>query len=211
RLALEELHGQERGRTVAAEVEDAAHVRVADLARELDLALEALEGAGPLGQIGPDRLQRHADAELEVLGGVDLAHAALGEEAEHAVAAGDQIVGVELPRAPGRPPLERGGPRLLHPRSSILRSMVDDTTAIPASAGPARRRPEARLLLVHPPELARAIELRADETIIGRAPEGLAHPTLSRRHLAVRWDGAIWRHVAADLGSKNGSAVDGTA
>jgi DNA-binding NtrC family response regulator len=89
-----------------------------------------------------------------------------------------------------------------------------DTTAIPAAPERARRRPDARLLIVHPPEVAGTIRLGAGETVIGRAPEGgaaIAHPTLSRRHLAVRWDGAIWRYVVADLGSKNGSSVDGAA
>src|SRR5262249_16775015 len=89
-----------------------------------------------------------------------------------------------------------------------------DTTAIPAAPERSRRRPEARLLVVHPPEVAGAVPLAGAEVVIGRAPEGgasIAHPTLSRRHLALRWDGAVWKHVLADLGSKNGSSVDGTA
>jgi transcriptional regulator with PAS, ATPase and Fis domain len=67
---------------------------------------------------------------------------------------------------------------------------------------------------VHPPELARAVDLDGD-AVIGRAtgdePGGtnLAHPTLSRRHLAIRWERSAARFLAEDLGSKNGSWIDG--
>src|SRR5215471_18450645 len=90
----------------------------------------------------------------------------------------------------------------------------DSTTAVPSRKERARRRPEARLVLVHPPELAAEMELAGAESVFGRAPDGgvsIAHPTLSRRHLGVRWDGGVWKYVASDLGSKNGSSVDGTA
>ena len=83
-----------------------------------------------------------------------------------------------------------------------------ETTATPSAERRPRRRPDARLIAVHPPEAAAVIELTGDEVVIGREEGSIQHRTLSRRHLAVRWDSASWARVAVDLGSKNGSAVD---
>src|SRR5690606_33702313 len=37
------------------------------------------------------------------------------------------------------------------------------------------------------------------------------HATVSRRHLAISWDGRSHAHVVADLESRNGSWLDGSA
>ena len=98
------------GLGVGAELEDPADVPVGDAPRELDLALEALERRGIVRGRGADRLERHALGELEVLGLVDLAHAALRQEAQDAIAIGQDEPRPEPPR-PGRERLEPVGGR----------------------------------------------------------------------------------------------------
>jgi len=71
-----------------------------------------------------------------------------------------------------------------------------------------------RLTLVYPRELQRTIELDKTPRILGRLAEPplgstIAHRTVSRRHLELRWDETVSRHLARDLGSRNGSAVFG--
>ena len=93
-------------------------------------------------------------------------------------------------------------------------SLPGDTTALPPAAVSTQpRRPlDARLIVVHPPELAAETALASAEVVLGRATQGgfsMPHPTLSRRHLAFRWEGGAGRRTACDLGSKNGSSIDG--
>ena len=113
RLPREQLHGQEqdlgrrlarRPRAVEAEVEDAADVRVRDLAGELDLAHEAVDGLRVLRDLGPDGLERHPLAQAQVLRLVDRSHRALGDEPQDAVALGQHVAGRERqrPRVRGR-------------------------------------------------------------------------------------------------------------
>lgn len=50
--------------------------------------------------------------------------------------------------------------------------------------------------------------------VLGRAPDDpsmppIFHPTVSRAHLCVEWDAPRRAHVVRDLGSRNGSMVDG--
>ena len=89
RPPVEELHREERDpplrSLVKAEVEDPADVRVRHLPGEEDLAAEAL--AGLLLARGAQRSEGDDGAELEVLGLVDVAHAAAPEGATDAVAA----------------------------------------------------------------------------------------------------------------------------
>src|SRR5262249_36890660 len=69
---------------VIADVEDAAHGGMRDLARELDFAPEPLERAGIIDDVGAHGLERDAFLELEIVGFVDLAHPALRDEADDA-------------------------------------------------------------------------------------------------------------------------------
>ncbi|MCA9650008.1 MAG: sigma 54-interacting transcriptional regulator [Myxococcales bacterium] len=67
---------------------------------------------------------------------------------------------------------------------------------------------------MHPRGLRWSQALDESPTIIGRieSPEvarGLGHGTVSRRHLELRWDAAEGRYWGRDLGSHNGSRVDG--
>src|SRR6185503_4558071 len=77
-------------------------------------------------------------------------------------------------------------------------------------------RVRARLLVVYPPELAVTLNLGAERAILGRKPEDdllprINHPTVSRSHFAIEWDGAQKSHFGTDLGSHNGSWVNGVA
>ena len=71
-----------------ADVVDAADVRVGDLQGGLDLVEEAVEARLIALHRLRQELQRHRLAELEVVGAVDLAHAAAAEQADDAVALG---------------------------------------------------------------------------------------------------------------------------
>lgn len=92
--------------------------------------------------------------------------------------------------------------------------MSDDQAMRDAPASRSARQPRARLRAVHPSELRWAIELGPRPAELGRVtteggPPPLIHGTVSRRHFEVRWDEHFRRHVGRDLGSHNGSRVDG--
>jgi hypothetical protein len=83
-----------------------------------------------------------------------------------------------------------------------------------AAASRPAHEPRARLRAVHPPDLRWTLELGRAEAELGRiagegGPPALVHGTVSRRHFGVRWDDGRQRHVGRDLGSHNGSRVDG--
>ncbi len=88
-----------------------------------------------------------------------------------------------------------------------------ETTATPAVITRERRRPAARLVVVHPPELARAVPLESARVRLGRVAAEcdvvIVHPTVSRLHLTITWELTGGRHVATDAGSKNGTWIDG--
>jgi transcriptional regulator with GAF, ATPase, and Fis domain len=72
----------------------------------------------------------------------------------------------------------------------------------------------ARMRLVHPHAAACVIALRGDMTVLGRNPDDPETPPLlddqvSRRHFEIVWDRARHAHTGRDLGSRNGSFVDG--
>jgi len=76
------------------------------------------------------------------------------------------------------------------------------------------RRTACRLSVVHPPELRAAIDLGDAALVIGREDDGagtlaVAHRTVSRRHVELRWDPRTASHLVRDLGSRNGSAIHG--
>jgi hypothetical protein len=107
RLAGEQLHAEEADlrplsfrllQAVAEQVEDAAHIRVGDLAGQLDLAPEAVEGAFEVGDLGANRLQGYAVAQLEILGLVDVPHAAVADEADDLEAPRQHLPGCQMDR-----------------------------------------------------------------------------------------------------------------
>ena len=76
-LAVDELHGEEVLPVDLADVVDAADVGMRDLARDAHLGVEALEPRrDPRARLAREELQRDRLAELQVVGAVDLAHAA---------------------------------------------------------------------------------------------------------------------------------------
>lgn len=78
------------------------------------------------------------------------------------------------------------------------------------------REPRARLRAIHPTNLRWILELSHQPAIIGRLTGEVDSPslrngTVSRRHFEVHWDEARECHVGHDVGSHNGSRVDGQA
>src|SRR6185295_2524381 len=102
---LDEGHGDELERAFLAEVVDPHHVAMADLAREQDLALEALERLRVRQDLRVDRLERDGAAEREIVRLVDHAAAALAEDGEDLVTLADPLAWREgrRARAPGGP------------------------------------------------------------------------------------------------------------
>ena len=74
-----------------------------------------------------------------------------------------------------------------------------------------RKNTWARLLVVHPPELAATLPLDPPQTTIGRdasdADQVVEHATVSRRHLSIRRDGLS--AIAVDQQSRNGTWING--
>ena len=127
--SLHVRHRDVRGAVDLAEIVDANHVLVRDLAREEKLTLEAaLERLGGLGVVGvwrPDDLHGDCDLEHLVPGLIDRAHPAGAEQPDDVipgaeiVADGERTAACESPRAAcagGR--IRRGGPRVRHRRSA---------------------------------------------------------------------------------------------
>ncbi|MCK6550458.1 sigma-54-dependent Fis family transcriptional regulator [Myxococcota bacterium] len=95
---------------------------------------------------------------------------------------------------------------------------VDETFDSSAETGSGAHAREggvrARLVSAFPRALSVSIDLGEDRVVLGRQPDEatsppIHHPTVSRAHYAIEWDAAAGVHVGRDLGSRNGSAVDG--
>ncbi|MFO0556568.1 MAG: sigma 54-interacting transcriptional regulator [Polyangiales bacterium] len=68
----------------------------------------------------------------------------------------------------------------------------------------------ARWTVVFPRELAAVFELGRARVVVGRGGDvRLLHKTVSRAHAAIEWDEAVGAHRVEDLGSHNGTSVDG--
>lgn len=77
------------------------------------------------------------------------------------------------------------------------------------------KRTEARLRVVYPFDLKATYALTGDRLVIGRRPDEpsqprLSHPTVSRHHLVIEWDDRAGAHVGTDMGSRNGTWIDGS-
>ena len=92
------------------------------------------------------------------------------------------------------------------------RMTSEETVKAPMGAAVLPPETHSRLVVVFPPELEGVHELAGSTLVLGRKPgDGwvLDHPTVSRRHFAVTWDPESAAHLGADLGSSNGSRIDG--
>ena len=112
-LAVHVLHREEVLAVDLADVVDAADVGVRDLARDAHLGVEALEAVLLRSESPRQELQRDRLAELQVVGAIDLAHAAAPEQADDPVALGEHRAGRE---AAGLDRIGRGQPADLRGR-----------------------------------------------------------------------------------------------
>jgi transcriptional regulator with GAF, ATPase, and Fis domain len=90
---------------------------------------------------------------------------------------------------------------------------MDETVQSPMGRVDDERPAGARLVVVFPSTVRAVVPLGEGELVMGRKPGDRGHlvddPTVSRRHFAVRWDEAGSHHVGLDLGSRNGSRIEG--
>lgn len=87
-------------------------------------------------------------------------------------------------------------------------ALADDSLRPPANAQ------VTRLVIVYPRTQAGVYLLGDVEAVLGRhpgpaIPVAVMHPTVSRRHAVFRWDPGARRHTVADLGSRNGTWLNG--
>jgi transcriptional regulator with GAF, ATPase, and Fis domain len=88
-------------------------------------------------------------------------------------------------------------------------------TTVTRRGGSPAAKPTARgrVCIVFPPSLRGEAALGGEALVLGRQPEagGLAvdEGTVSRRHATLTWNPSLGMHEAQDLGSRNGSSVDG--
>src|SRR5262245_12564854 len=99
-------------------------------------------------------------------------------------------------------------------RNEAVDETLDSTAKKKRAADPEEERVLGRLVAAYPPELAVAIDLARERTILGRIPDDAAsppiyHPTVSRAHFAIEWDPSVRAHVGRGLGSRNGASIDG--
>ena len=98
-LAVDELHRQEREALGFADVVDAAHVGVRDLAGVANLRSEPLERARHVQERTRQELDRDGLLELEVVGAIHHAHTPARQDSDDAVAPDQHLPGCELPTA----------------------------------------------------------------------------------------------------------------
>jgi transcriptional regulator with GAF, ATPase, and Fis domain len=96
-------------------------------------------------------------------------------------------------------------------RNSELQAL---TTEVAGSAVSPELEPRAAALhVVYPPELVQTITLDRPQMTLGRQPgDGtppLLHTLVSRKHFTIAWDAEHHFHTGVDLGSSNGSSIDG--
>ncbi|SFF21117.1 DNA-binding transcriptional response regulator, NtrC family, contains REC, AAA-type ATPase, and a Fis-type DNA-binding domains [Nannocystis exedens] len=104
------------------------------------------------------------------------------------------------------------GPRKFEKTPFEQRS-AEETASTERSARICAAPRTARLVLVHPRGLGEPQALGEAPVVLGRQRDAgqlvAAHKTVSRRHATFCWDPAAGCHTVADLGSRNGTWVDG--
>jgi len=90
----------------------------------------------------------------------------------------------------------------------------DLTVSLERKPGPRVTRPVAQLRIIHPEDMLVSVGLARPSVVLGRKPDDastppLNHKTVSRRHFVVEWSSVHRCHLGKDLGSRNGSWVNG--
>jgi len=109
-------------------------------------------------------------------------------------------------------------PRPARESSGAMAAKDSRSTVASISTSPSLRAPPVvgRLSVVFPPScLPASVLVTTTPVVVGREPDegGLRvpHETVSRRHARLAWDGERACHTVEDLGSFNGSRLDGQA
>jgi hypothetical protein len=103
-LAVDVLHGEEPPALRLAEVVEAAHVLVRHLASDAQLVVKLRQVFGVGGDAFREELQRDRLLERQVVGAVDLAHAAPAQQGNQSIAPRDDRSGIETSRRPSIEP-----------------------------------------------------------------------------------------------------------
>ena len=109
-LAVDVFHRQERVPIDFVDVVDAADVGVRHLTRHPHFGVELRQPRRIAVDVRRQELQRDRLTELQIVGAIDLAHAAAAEPPDDAVAAAEERAGLEaavVDRARGRQPAAR--------------------------------------------------------------------------------------------------------
>ncbi len=109
-LAVDVLHRQERRAVDLVDVVDAADVRVRHLTCHADFGVELRQARRVAIDVGRQKLERDLLSELQIVGAVDLAHAAAADALDDAIAAAEERARLEsavVDRARGGEPSAR--------------------------------------------------------------------------------------------------------
>ena len=128
-LAVHVLHRQERRAVDFVDVVDAADVRVRDLPRHADFGVELGQPRRILVDVRRQELERDRLAELQVVGAIDLAHAAAAQPLDDAVASAEERARLEAAVIDGARRREPAGGRR---RRASLSSRASDRRSIRA-------------------------------------------------------------------------------
>ena len=97
-------------------------------------------------------------------------------------------------------------------RTPLVDSM-ETTAKRPMDQSASEATHAAQVTVVFPPHLRQTVLLPEEALVLGRRPgeSGLKldDPSVSRRHFAIEWDLDNSQHIGSDLGSRNGSRVEG--
>ena len=94
-FAVHVFHGKKSQAVDFAHIVDAADVGVRNAARDADFVAEALQRIFVLVHGFGQKLQRHGLFQDQVVGAIDLAHAALAEDGDNPIASGQKSAGQE--------------------------------------------------------------------------------------------------------------------
>ncbi len=119
-LAVDVFHGEKVVAGAFADVIHAAHVWMRNLPGESNFLKEAREPVVAIGDVAWQELERNSLCKFQVLGAIDLAHAAAAQQADDPVAAGqyracDELRAVERARRRRPIGLDHGQRRRLRP------------------------------------------------------------------------------------------------